>query len=286
MSSSLKASSLADLSESSAVIHVGDVRKVIHKIPDNSVHLIVTSPPYGGIKSYSDREGEIGKEGDVLKFHTALNSVWKECIRVLHPGCKLIINIGDEFLRTTKKRVYQIISHHAYIINNIMSKHSDNIVHQGTIFWSKVTTSKTNGGGKVMGSVYTPRDGHFFMNREYIMIFKKTGKAPKVKAWQKEEARFTLEERRVWFRDTWEIPGIRQDSHIAMFPDEIPQRLIRMYSFPGETVLDPFCGSGTTLAMAAKWNRDSIGIELGYGDNWKDVTQAKIKRYTKNLRFI
>ncbi|MHA2100356.1 MAG: DNA methyltransferase [Candidatus Kariarchaeaceae archaeon] len=101
---------------------------------------------------------------------------------------------------------------------------------------------------------------------------------------RREMSKFSIEERREMFQDTWYIPGINQDGHIAMFPNEIPERLIRMYSFVGDTVLDPFLGSGTSLAMAAKWNRNGVGIELGYGpdDSWMDFTKNKISEYTNS----
>ena len=101
-------------------------------------------------------------------------------------------------------------------------------------------------------------------------------------SWAKEESRFTLEERREWFRDVWEIAPEQQDAHIAMFPMEVPERLIRMYSFVGETVLDPFMGSGTTLAAAAKHNRSAIGIELGFDSEqgWEQVVRSKLGAHT------
>lgn len=258
----------------------GDILDRIKEIKDNSVHLIITSPPYGEIKKYSGRKGEIGHGQDLENYYRSLNKVWKECIRVLHPGCRMVINIGDEFLKSNGKRIYQIIPHHAHITNGILINNPE-IVYTGDIHWSKVTKTETSGGGKIMGSVYTPRNGHFFINREYIMIFKKLGKEPKVSPAQKETAKFTLDERRQWFKDTWEIPGRRQEGHIAMFPDELPERFIRMYSFPGEVVFDPFLGSGTTLAMAAKWDRNGIGCELGYGpgEEWKEFTENKIKKH-------
>lgn len=132
-----------------------------------------------------------------------------------------------------------------------------------------------------MGSVYNPRDGHFFINYEHIIVFKKLGKGPRVSVEQKQLSRFTLEERREWFQDTWKIVPERQNNHIAMFPMELPERLIRMYSFAGETVLDPFLGSGTTLAAAAKLKRSGLGIELGFtdDDSWKNVIRDKLKSF-------
>lgn len=260
----------------------GDVIERIKNIPDNSVHLIVTSPPYGEIKNYSGRPAEIGHGQDLVDYHNSLKKVWKQCERILHPGCRMVINIGDEFLKTTKNRIFQVIPHHAYVINQVIT--STDFVYSGDIQWSKVTNSSTSGGGKVMGSVFTPRDGQFFINREYILVFKLPGKKPEVDQEFREASKFTIEERRVWFKDNWKIPPVRQTSHIAMFPEELPERLVRMYSFVGETVFDPFAGSGTTLAMAAKWNRNSIGCELGFGegDGWKKVMRDKVTPHLKN----
>lgn len=262
-------------------LYVGDARDRLKELDDNSVHLVVTSPPYGQIKEYSGRELEIGNNQSVDRYHQSLIDVWREVIRVLHPGCRLVINIGDEFVKKSDDRPYHILPHNSMIIYNLLENFGEEIVYNGTILWSKVTTSKTSGGGKVMGSVFTPRDGHFFVNYEHVMVFKKIGKGPAVEKWRRALGRFTIEERRVWFQDKWKITPERQNGHIAMFPIELPERLIKMYSFPGEVVLDPFVGSGTTIAAAAKNNRSAIGIELGFGsdDSWKKIVDEKLMKY-------
>lgn len=269
------------------LVLVGDAREQLQNIPDASVHLMITSPPYGQIKDYGG-DAQIGFGQDPVSFHNELNKVWKEVVRVLHPGCRMVINIGDEFVRSSKTNMYQIVPHHAYIISNVL-QHNPEMVYTGTINWAKVTKTQTNGGGKIMGSVFMPRDGHFFVNREYIIVFKKKGKGPKTSKERKQLSKFTIEERREMFQDTWYIPGINQNGHIAMFPNEIPERLVRMYSFVGDTVLDPFLGSGTSLAMAAKWNRNGIGIELGYGpdEEWREFTKSKIAKHEdpENIEF-
>jgi len=259
----------------------GDATTRLAEMPDNSVDLIVTSPPYGAIKEYSCDPREIGNNQSYGDYHQSLLEVFRECVRVLHPGCRMVINLGDEFCQTTKQRPYHILPHAAQLLTNLLNEFPDTLIYNGTIQWRKVTTSNTSGGGKIMGSVYHPRNGHFFINSEQILIFKKLGKARKPDKWCKAESRFTLEQRREWFRDVWEISPELQNEHIAMFPMELPERLIQMYSFVGETVLDPFAGSGTTLAAAAKHHRSAIGVELGFtpDNEWKSIVTKKISTY-------
>jgi len=260
----------------------GDARDRMKELPANSVDLIVTSPPYGSIKQYTDDEREIGFNQKYDEYHESLMEVFRECVRVLHSGCRMVINIGDEFVSTTKKRPYHIRPNAAQLISNIINEFPDTMIYTGTIHWQKVSTSNTSGGGKIMGSVYHPRNGHFFVNYEHVIVFKKLGKDRRPSKEDKAASKFTLEERREWFKDTWHISPEIQDDHIAMFPFEIPERLIRMYSFVGETVLDPFAGSGTTLAAASAFDRSSIGIELGFDEDWKEIIEDKIQRYNPN----
>lgn len=256
----------------------GDARTRLLEVEDSSIDLIVTSPPYGGIKNYSDRKGEIGWNQDFLDYHESLLEVFRECVRVLKPGCRFVINIGDEFVPSTKEKPYHVIPHASQIISNIINEYPDTMMFNGCIHWQKITTSNTSGGGKIMGSVYHPRNGHFFVNYEHIMVFKKTGKSKNPPKWRKEASKFTLDERRVWFSDTWNFTPERQVNHVAMYPLELPNRIIQMYSFVGDQVLDPFLGSGTTLASAMKLKRSCVGVELGFGEGetWKDIIRNKV----------
>jgi len=253
----------------------------IRKLPPNSVQLILTSPPYWKIKDYGN-ENQIGYNDDLTSYFEKLGNIWEACYDALASGCKMVINIGDQFLSAKKgKSVYQIIPLHSLLINDILNRFRYEIVYLGSIYWSKVTTSNTSGGGKIMGSIYYPRNGYFFINREYIAVFKKTGKDPRPDKKIKQMSKISLDDWRKWFKDTWFIPGEKMKHHIAMFPDELPRRIIQMYSFVGDTVLDPFTGSGTTNKVSAELARNSIGFEIGFetndGSNWRKVIKNKIE---------
>jgi site-specific DNA-methyltransferase (adenine-specific) len=132
----------------------------------------------------------------------------------------------------------------------------------GAIIWQKVTTCHTTGGATVMGSFPYPRSGILKLDYEFILIFKKNGNPPGVSKEIKNQSKLTQEEWNQYFTGHWNFPGEKQNKHLAMFPEELPRRLIKMFSFVGDTVLDPFLGSGTTSLVAKKLNRNSIGYEI------------------------
>ena len=235
----------------------GDSRKM-SELADQSVHLIITSPPYWQLKDYGT-DDQIGFNDTYEAYINHLNLVWKECHRVLHDGCRLCINIGDQFARSVYYGRYKVIPIHSEIIRFCETIGFD---FMGQIIWQKTTTMNTSGGGAVMGSFPHPRNGIVKLDFEYILLFKKQGNAPKPTKEQKENSAMTNEEWNTYFCGHWYFNGARQDKHLAMFPDELPKRLIKMFSFPGETVLDPFMGSGTTAAVAKKLNRNSVGYEI------------------------
>jgi DNA modification methylase len=232
--------------------------RTMPEIPDRSVHLVVTSPPYWQLKDYGD-DGQIGFHHSYEDYINNLNLVWNECHRVLHDGCRLCINIGDQFARSAYYGRYKVIPIRTEIIKFCESVGFD---YMGAIIWRKVTTCNTTGGATVMGSFPYPRNGILKLDYEFILILKKPGRTPQVSGRRKEGSRLSTREWNEYFSGHWSFPGEKQKGHLAMFPLELPRRLIRMFTFQDDTVLDPFLGSGTTSRAARQEGRSSIGYEI------------------------
>ena len=235
----------------------GDSRRM-NALTDASVDLIVTSPPYWQIKDYGT-EGQIGYGQSLHEYLFDLARVWSECARVLRPGRRLCVNIGDQFARALIYGRYKIIPLHSEVIAQASAVGLD---YLGAIIWQKKTTMQTSGGATIMGSFPHPPNGIVELDYEYILLFKKPGNPPKTTPDQKRASELTKEEWKQYFAGHWNFGGARQSLHEAMFPEELPRRLIRMFSFVGETVLDPFLGSGTTARVAVDWGRNAIGYEI------------------------
>ena len=247
----------------------GDSRKM-SLIPDKSVQLIITSPPYWQLKDYGEKN-QIGFNDSYEEYINNLNLVWQECNRVLSDGCRLCINIGDQFARSVYYGRYKVIPIRTEIIRFCESLGMD---YMGAIIWQKTTTMNTSGGGAIMGSFPYPRNGILKMDYEFILLFKKLGNAPKPTTEQKAKSEISKEEWNKIFSSHWYFNGVKQLEHIAMFPEELPKRLIKMFSFVDETVLDPFAGSGTTSLAAKHLGRNSIGYEIN--KNFESVIRNKI----------
>ncbi|MCD6352524.1 MAG: site-specific DNA-methyltransferase [Armatimonadetes bacterium] len=230
------------------------------ELEDGSVRLVVTSPPYWSIKDYG-HPGQIGCGQSYEEYQEAVGEVLAEAHRALAPGCRMAINVGDQYLRARDHGRYRVQPLGADITRLGQELGMD---FMGAIIWRKITTTRTTGGCCWMGSIYYPRDGHITYEHEYIILLRKQGRAPGPPSPEaKEKSRLTKEQRSAWFRGVWDdVAPARQQGHQAMFPVELPLRLIKMYTFWGETVLDPFLGSGTTAIAAALAGRNSVGYEI------------------------
>jgi len=251
-----------------AKVIIGDSRKMI-ELRDEEVDLIITSPPYWHIKDYGVPR-QIGYGQTLHQYLKDLYRVWSECFRVLKPGRRLCINIGDQFARAVFYGKYKVIPLHAEIICQCERIGFD---YMGAIIWQKKTTMNTTGGAVVMGSYPYPPNGMIEIDYEFILIFKKPGKLENVSKQIKESSKLTKEEWKDYFSGHWKFAGEKQIGHEAMFPEELPKRLMKMFSFVNDTILDPFVGSGTTLKVALELQRNAIGYEIN--ENFVEIIKRK-----------
>jgi DNA modification methylase len=259
----------------------GDARELSH-IPDRSVHLVLTSPPYWTLKKYRDHDAQLGDVADYEAFLRELDKVWQHCYRVLVPGGRLVCVVGDVCLSRRKNNGrHTVVPLHASIQEHCRRIGYDNLA---PIIWYKIANAvfeASGNGGGFLGKPYEP-NAIIKNDIEYILMERKHGgyRSPSV------EARILSvigdENHKEWFRSIWSgLTGASTRKHPAPYPEELAERLIRMFSFVGDTVLDPFMGTGTTNVAAAKWGRNSIGVEID--PHYFQMADRRMHRQTNSL---
>lgn len=256
----------------------GDARD-LSSIPDESVHLVVTSPPYWTLKEYPDSPGQLGSIEDYEAFLDELDKVWRACKRVLVPGGRVCCVVGDICVPRRKIGKHFVMPLHADIQTRSRGLGLDVLT---PILWHKiangVTEAEGNGAG-FYGKPYQP--GAVVKNDvEYILFMRKGGNYRKVTPLQKVLSMLTKEEMQLWWRSIWtDIRGAStRAGHPAPYPPLLAERLIRMFSFAGDTVLDPFAGTGSTGIAAVTAGRNSISIEIDAG--YVGIATHNIERVT------
>lgn len=240
---------------------LGDARD-IRKFENSTVHLVVTSPPYWTLKEYPKVKGQLGRTHNYTTFLRELDKVWKQCYRLLVPGGRVVIVVGDVLLSRRKHKRHQVIPLHADIQVRCRKLGFDNLA---PIFWYKIANAayEAKGNfGSFLGKPYEP-NAVIKHDVEYILMERKPGSYRSPDPKTRLLSAIPAEKHSIWFRQIWEdIKGESTRSHPAPFPEELADRLIRMFSFANDTVLDPFVGTGTTMVAAARAGRNSIGIEI------------------------
>lgn len=262
-------------------LYQADSRKLSF-IPSESVHLVVTSPPYWTLKKYRDHDDQLGEIEDYEKFLKELDKVWKHCHRVLVPGGRLVCVVGDVCLSRRKNNGrHTVVPLHASIQEHCRKIGYDNLA---PIIWYKIANAQyeANGNGTgFLGKPYEP-NGVIKNDIEYILMERKHGGYRKPSVATRTLSIISEENHKQWFQSIWSgVTGASTRNHPAPYPEELAERLIRMFSFVGDTVLDPFMGTGTTTVSAAKWGRNSIGVELD--PHYFEMAEKRIHKATSSL---
>jgi len=231
-------------------------------IPNESVHLVVTSPPYWNLKKYNDNEDQLGNIANYDSFLSELEKVWKECYRILVPGGRLVCVVGD-VCRSRKKNNgrHTVVPLHASIQEICRKIGYDNLA---PIIWFKISNAKfeSPNGSSFLGKPYEP-NAIIKNDIEYILMERKSGGYRNPSFLERKYSVISNKDQKKWFNQIWaDITGASTKKHPAPFPLELATRLVKMFSFVGDTVVDPFLGTGTTSLASWMTGRNSIGIEL------------------------
>jgi len=232
-------------------------------LEEGSIHLAVTSPPYWTLKKYNDHPGQLGDLADYEAFLDELDKVWAHIFRALVPGGRLVVVVGDVCLsRRRNKGRHQVVPLHADISVRARRLGFDYLT---PIYWQKISNASyevERGGGGFLGKPFEP-NAVIKNDTEYILFLRKPGGYRKPTDDQRLRSKLTKEEHSLWFRSIWtDVHGASTRDHPAPFPLELANRLVRMFSFVGDTVLDPFAGTGTTSLAALRAGRNSVAVEI------------------------
>jgi modification methylase len=237
----------------------GDARDLSF-LPVESVHLLVTSPPYWNLKRYNEHDNQLGHIDDYETFLDELDKVWRHAFRVLAPGGRLVCVVGDVCVSRRRFGRHLVFPLHADIAVRCRKIGFDNL---NPIIWHKIANAsyEVSNGSKFLGKPYEP-NAIIKNDIEFILMQRKPGGYRQPTNGQRRESKIDKKDFDEWFQQIWHITGASTRNHPAPFPLELATRLVRMFSFTGDTVLDPFCGSGTTMVAALKNGRNSIGVEI------------------------
>jgi DNA modification methylase len=259
---------------------LGDAR-TISGIQPASIHLVVTSPPYWTLKQYRQHSGQMGHISDYEAFLFELDKVWENCYRALVSGGRLICVVGDVCLSRRKNAGrHTVVPLHASIQEHCRKIGFDNLA---PIIWYKIANAayEVENGSGFLGKPYEP-NAVIKNDIEFILMQRKAGgyRTPSIAA--RVLSVISSDNHREWFQQVWNgLAGASTKEHPAPFPLELAERLIRMFSFVGDTVLDPFLGTGTTTVAAAKWGRNSLGYEID--EKYHEMAVKRIQREASSL---
>jgi modification methylase len=232
-------------------------------LQEGSVHLVVTSPPYWTLKEYRSHDGQMGHVADYQEFLRELDKVWRHCFRALVPGGRLVCVVGDVCLsRRKNKGEHTVVPLHASIQERCRAIGFSNLT---PIIWHKITNAVYEAVGKGGGFLGKPYEPNAVIKNdiEFILMLRKPGGYRSPNLATRILSVIPALKHKEWFQQIWTgLPGASTKQHPAPYPLKLAERLVRMFSFVGDTVLDPFLGTGTTTVACAKWGRNSIGIEV------------------------